>query len=82
MIEKIKEWDTQLFLMLNSLHTPFMDIAMYWITDRFFWFPFYGLIIFYLLRRYQWQGLWMIITIVLAITLADQIASAFFKPYF
>jgi undecaprenyl-diphosphatase len=82
MIEKIKEWDTQLFLMLNSLHTPLMDTAMYWITDRFFWFPFYGLIIFYLIRRYKWQGLWMIITIVLAITLADQIASAFFKPYF
>ncbi len=40
MIEKIIEWDTQLFLYLNSLHTTWLDVPMYWITDRFFWIPF------------------------------------------
>jgi undecaprenyl-diphosphatase len=82
MIEQIKEWDTELFLFLNSLHTPLMDAAMYWITDRFFWFPFYGLVIFFLIRQYKWQGLWIVISVILAITLADQIASTVFKPYF
>jgi undecaprenyl-diphosphatase len=82
MIEKIKEWDTQLFLLLNSFHTPLMDTVMYWITDRWFWFPFYGLIIFFLIRRFKWQGVWIIVTVIIAITLADQIASAVFKPYF
>jgi undecaprenyl-diphosphatase len=82
MIEKLKEWDTDLFLFLNSLHTPLMDTAMYWITDRFFWFPFYGLFMFFLIQRFKWQGLWMIIATILAITFADQLASAVFKPYF
>jgi undecaprenyl-diphosphatase len=82
MIEKIKDWDTELFLFLNSLHTPLMDTAMYWITDRFFWIPFYALLMFFLIRRFKWQGVWMIIATVLAIALADQIASSVFKPYF
>jgi undecaprenyl-diphosphatase len=82
MIEKIKEWDTELFLFLNRLHTPYMDTAMYWVTDKWFWFPFYGVLIFFLIRRYKRTGLWMIVATVLAITLADQIASAVFKPYF
>lgn len=82
MIEKIKEWDTELFLFLNQLHIPMMDIAMYWITDRWFWFPFYGLIIFLLIKKFRMQGVWMVLTIIVAVALADQAASSFFKPYF
>jgi hypothetical protein len=52
MIEKIKDWDTQLFLYLNGLHTPPLDGAMYWITDRLFWIPFYLVIILVVYRHY------------------------------
>jgi undecaprenyl-diphosphatase len=82
MIEKIKQWDTELFLFLNGWHTPLMDTAMYWITDRFFWIPFYVLIVYLLLKKFRWQGLWMVLTIVVAIVLADQLASGLFKPFF
>jgi undecaprenyl-diphosphatase len=82
MLEKIKQWDTEVFLFLNGLHTPLMDTAMYWITDRFFWFPFYGLIIYFLIKRFKWEGVWMVIAIVLTVVLADKIASGLFKPYF
>lgn len=82
MLEKIKQWDTEAFLFLNRLHTPVMDIAMYWITDRFFWFPFYALIIYFLIKKFKWQGLWMVITIVVTVIIADKVASGLFKPYF
>lgn len=61
---------------------PVMDIAMYWITDRLFWIPFYILVIFFLIRHFRWQGFWMILTIIVAIIVADQTASSLFKPYF
>jgi undecaprenyl-diphosphatase len=82
MIEKIKEWDTELFLFLNQLHIPMMDMAMYWITDRWFWFPFYALIIYFIIKKFRMQGVWMVLTIIVAVVLADQASSNFFKPYF
>lgn len=82
MLEKLDTWDTELFLWLNRLHTPLMDVAMYWITDRLFWVPFYALIIFFLVRQFRWRGVWMVLAAIVAVGLADQVASSLFKPYF
>jgi undecaprenyl-diphosphatase len=82
MIERIKEWDTQLFLYLNGANTPVLDTVMYWITHRFTWIPLYLLIIVFLLHRYRLQALWILLALIATITLADQVASGFFKPYF
>ena len=30
MFDKLKEWDTQLFLYLNGKHNSFFDVIMYW----------------------------------------------------
>lgn len=82
MLEKIKEWDTELFLYLNGLHHPALDTVMYLITSRFFWIPFYVVIVIFLFRQYRMQAFWVVIAIALTITLADQTASGLFKPYF
>lgn len=82
MIEEIKQADTAVFLWLNGWHSPFWDVVMYWITFRLTWFPFYGLIILLLARKYRWQAIWLVLTLVAIIALADKTASAVFKPYF
>ncbi len=82
MIEKIKDWDTQLFLYLNGLHTAPLDGAMYWITDRLFWVPFYLVIILLVYKYYGLPGFWILLSVGLSVALADQFTSNLMKPYF
>ncbi|MBC7923935.1 MAG: phosphatase PAP2 family protein [Ferruginibacter sp.] len=81
-MDEIKQLDTAAFLWLNGQHSAFWDGVMYGITYRLTWVPFYALIIFLLFRRYRWQAAWLVLAIVLVITLADQTASAWMKPFF
>lgn len=82
MLDAIKQADTAVFLWLNGWHSPFWDVVMHWITFRLTWFPFYGLIIILLARKYRWQAIGLVLTLVTIIVLADKTASAVFKPYF
>lgn len=82
MIEQLKKWDTELFLYLNQHHTPWMDPFMYWITDTYFWYPMYAVIIFLVIRKYRLEGVFLIVAVILAVGLADYVASGLFKPYF
>lgn len=82
MIEQIKDWDTALFLYLNGLHTPPLDVVMYWVTDRLFWVPFYLVIILLVYKHYGLPGFWLLLAVGLSVSLADQFTSSFMKPYF
>lgn len=71
--------DTSLFLKINGLHNSFFDPIMYALSSKFFWIPFYALIIYFLYRAYGkniWQSLLMI---ALLIASADQLASHLIK---
>jgi undecaprenyl-diphosphatase len=52
------------------------------VSNRFFWFPAYALLIFYLIYNYRRRGALMVLMILLAVGLADSISSNLFKPYF
>lgn len=80
-LHQIQELDTELFLALNNQHSPFFDTLMYWTTQRDTWIPLYLLIVFWLIRTYKKQSLYMILAIVLTIVFADQIASSLLKPF-
>ncbi len=81
-MEQLKQWDTELFLWLNRQHTFWADPAMYWITDQYFWYPMYGVLIFLLIRLYKIDGVWIALTAIAAIGLADYVASGLMKPFF
>jgi len=82
MIEQLKVWDTRLFLELNQYHAPWMDTIMYWVTDTYFWYPMYAILIFFIIRNYKTEGLFMVLAAILAVGLADYVASGIIKPYF
>ena len=82
MIEVVQEADQQLFLWLNSQHLPFLDSVMYWITNKYTWFPLYGLLAVGIFLRYRWEGLRMILLIGLIIVACDQLTSGLMKPLF
>jgi undecaprenyl-diphosphatase len=82
MLESLIELDQQLFLWLNGLHADWLDPIMLFITKRNPWIPLYALILFFVIRKLKWQSWSMMIAFAVLITLADQSASGFFKPFF
>lgn len=80
MIESLLRLDTELFLYLNGHYAAWLDPIMVWATERTSWFPFYAVLVGWLGWRYRWQGLWIILTIAVAVALGDQITSSILKP--
>jgi len=80
MIEFINNIDIEVFLFLNGLHTPWMDTVMYYITNKYTWFPFYFLFVVLIGWRFKWKGLSAIIFVILAISFSDFITSGVMKP--
>lgn len=72
MIETLINFDRNLFLIINSLHSDFLDSVMFWIADRFIWMPLYVSLAVFLVREYGKQGYIMILFAGLLIVLSDQ----------
>lgn len=82
MFETLKEWDQQLLLELNSQHNSFFDEAMFWASHKFFWIPFYMLLVYLIIRKAGWNTVYVLVAIALVITFADRFTSGFMKPFF
>jgi undecaprenyl-diphosphatase len=71
MVERL---DQQLFLFLNSLHSPFCDQVMHAISGRVIWIPLYLAILIYLGIKYKRRFLIILLFIIIAATMADQLS--------
>ena len=81
-INSIKDFDTELFLFLNSKHNDFFDVVMYWVSDKFFWIPLY-LFLLFLAYKQVGKRIWlMVLAAALLILLSDQISVHAFKNVF
>jgi undecaprenyl-diphosphatase len=74
--------DSQLFLALNGWHNETWDGIMWWISGKTSWWPFYLLLLAFLVWKKKWQFLPMLLFIVMVITLADQTSVHLFKNIF
>lgn len=74
------ELDHRLFLYLNSMHSPFWDDVMWFLSAKLVWIPLYLFILFLLWQRYRGKMWLVVIFAVLAIVMADQI-SVFIKDH-
>ena len=80
MRETLNQLDTDLFLWLNGHYAPWLDSIMVWATERNTWFPFYALLIGWLVYQYRRQAIGLILRLVVAVIISDQTASALLKP--
>jgi len=79
MIDFLIEIDRQLFIYLNGLHTTWLDPIMYYASKKFFWIPFYALLLWFCYKHYGWKTtLVILLFIAVLITMSDQI-SGFLK---
>ena len=85
MLERILDHERDLFLFLNSLQSQFGNQFMWLFSGKITWVPASALFIIILLyqNRQRWKEVILIfVAIALVITLCDQFASSFCKPFF
>jgi len=81
-MDKIRYWDEQLFLFLNSQHQDWLDPWMNLVTEKYTWIPLYAFFLYLIIRHYKKRSVWVLTGIGLAILIADQTASGLMKPFF
>ena len=82
MIETLTNFDVRLFLFLNSFHSAFWDKIMIFSSGKLTWLPLYVVILFLLYRKYKWNIWLVLLSVILLITLSDQVSVHFFKNVF
>jgi undecaprenyl-diphosphatase len=78
----IEHLDQQFFLFLNSRHSPFWDQVMHAISGILIWVPLYVAILVFLGIRYKKRFPLLLLFIIVAVALSDQISVQLFKNVF
>ena len=78
----VEHWDRELFLWLNSMHSPVLDEIMWWISGKVEWLPLYVILLFFLYKKYGKNVLWILLAVAALITLSDQLSVHLFKEVF
>jgi undecaprenyl-diphosphatase len=81
-ITSLIQYDQQLFLWLNGIHAPWADQIMYWVTFKYTWIPLYLILMVVTVKAEGKKSIAIIITVLIAVIIADKITSGIMKPYF
>lgn len=73
-LQRILEIDKDFFLYLNNFHNPFWDTIMLMVTRKETWFPFFAIIIYYIIKNYRGKALPILFFVALTILLSDQLS--------
>ncbi len=83
MLERILHYERDVFFFLNGSESDYWDHFMWLFSSKAVWFPLVLYILFILCYKKNWKEvLFILLAIVLVITICDQFASHFCKPYF
>ena len=80
-MDYLNELDHSLFIFLNKHHSPFWDKVMFTISERTFWFPFYLILIIYIIYEFRKKSWALLPCLGLSVAATDQISSSLFKPW-
>ncbi len=81
MLEFLQEIDRNLLLKINSWHSPWLDSIMATLTNGLIWLPFFLLIIGFMIYKFRWQSIFILVFTGMVIFLADRISAGFIKPW-
>ncbi|HNZ85561.1 MAG TPA: phosphatase PAP2 family protein [Paludibacteraceae bacterium] len=76
----IVSWDTNMLLKLNSWNNLFFDGFMWITTSILVWLPLYISVIYIIIKNKKKESIIILFSLMLAIVLADQLASSVLKP--
>lgn len=79
MLEALKQFDRELFLLINGCHSEIADSIMVIISGRFSWIPLYIFLLYLMIRVFQKNIFYIIIAVILLIVLSDRGSVILFK---
>lgn len=79
----INSFDSSLYHLINQKWTnDTLDFIMLNASDKFFWIPFYAIVVWMMFRTFG-KKLWLILLFLgLSLVASDRITSGLMKPYF
>ena len=75
MIEFLDHIDRSFFLFLNGFHNPFFDELMFGASKSLVWLPIYLFFLFFMIRKYKWNTLVILVFAALMILVSDQLSN-------
>ncbi len=82
MLATLDKLDTQLLLLINGFHNGFFDYIMVYFSSKWFWLPFYLLLLYFIIRRFRLQSFLVLAFVALLILFSDQLSVHAFKDVF
>ncbi len=83
MFPPLLPFEEQILLWINGHHTPFLDAFMFMISNLPAWLPLLAVLLFWLFyKKAPQETLLLLLFLVGAILLGDQLSSGFAKPFF
>ncbi|MCG8310962.1 MAG: phosphatase PAP2 family protein [Cytophagales bacterium] len=82
MIDWIDKIDREVFLFFNAMHSEFSDKAWLFITDIPTWIPLYAFILFFMIKIFKKDSVFVVAGLLLVVLFCDQFTSGFMKPFF
>ncbi|NDP21487.1 MAG: phosphatase PAP2 family protein [Paludibacter sp.] len=79
LIDTLNLWDTHLFLFLNGLNSTFFDGFMFAVSAKLTWVPLYLAVLFVIIKEWKKESIWIVISLVFCVVIADQISSGLIK---
>lgn len=74
LLQPIIDIDKSVFFFLNGMHSPYWDVVMTLFTRTETWILFYGVLLYYIVKRYRTKAVMVLVLIALSILLADQLS--------
>jgi len=80
-LQLLQSVDESLFQLINvSMDHPWLDTVLTWFRNKYFWVPLYVFLIVKTVLHYKEFAYIMILTSVLAVSIADNLSSSVIKP--
>jgi len=74
-LETLLMWDKELFLTLNAVNHPQVDLLMFYISKMWIWIPLYLGVIFFFVKKWKMEAIWIILSVVICVVLTDQLTN-------
>lgn len=79
MFESLTQLDKALFLYLNGIHSETSDFIWWWISSKTLWIPLYIIILYYIIKKFQWRSISITLIIIIGVAITDQLSSSIIK---
>lgn len=83
MFERLEQLDRDLFIWLNSPHTAWLDVVMWYVSTTTLWIPLYLFFLFYAFKKGKWKAaVYILLAVVACVAVADLLSVHAFKNVF